>query len=174
VTGEPKAATKKTAIADLESFPKAGVAVVFGAGGGSGGALGEVLRSSGGFRHAVGCGRKSTPSIDLLDGASLSTRHGRIGDNRLGGWYSYRASEAALTQHVGTAAVELARQSPDGICIALHPGTVTTALSAAFAATGLIVHTLAEASHHLHTAVYTRSVEASGGFFDWRGQPVPW
>ena len=68
--------------------------------------------------------------------ATLSARVGSIGDNRLGGWYSYRASKAALNQLVRTAAVELARRSPDALCIALHPGTVATALSTPFAATG--------------------------------------
>jgi NAD(P)-dependent dehydrogenase (short-subunit alcohol dehydrogenase family) len=58
--------------------------------------------------------------------ATLSARVGSIGDNRLGGWYAYRASKAALNQLVRTAAVELARRSPDTICVASHPGTVAT------------------------------------------------
>jgi NAD(P)-dependent dehydrogenase (short-subunit alcohol dehydrogenase family) len=81
--------------------------------------------------------------------ATLSARVGSIGDNRLGGWYSYRASKAALNQLVRTAAVELAHRSPEGICIALHPGTVATALSAPFSAIELDVHTPAEASRQL-------------------------
>jgi NAD(P)-dependent dehydrogenase (short-subunit alcohol dehydrogenase family) len=98
--------------------------------------------------------------------ATLSARVGSIGDNRLGGWYSYRASKAALNQLVRTAAVELARRSPEGICIALHPGTVATALSAPFSATELDVHTPAEASRQLLAAVDKLLVEANGGFFD--------
>jgi len=106
--------------------------------------------------------------------ATLSARVGSIGDNRLGGWYSYRASKAALNQLVRTAAVELARRCPDGICVALHPGTVATALSAPFAAAGLEVHTPAEAARHLLAVVESLSAEANGHFFDWRGEPVPW
>ncbi len=106
--------------------------------------------------------------------ATLSARVGSIGDNRLGGWYSYRASKAALNQLVRTAAVELARRCPDGICVALHPGTVATALSAPFAASGLEVHTPAEAARHLLAVVDSLSAEANGHFFDWRGEPVPW
>lgn len=106
--------------------------------------------------------------------ATLSARVGSIGDNRLGGWYSYRASKAALNQLVRTAAVELARRCPDGICVALHPGTVATALSAPFAAAGLEVHTPAEAARHLLAVVDSLSAEANGHFFDWRGEPVPW
>ena len=249
MTGLPKLSTGATSIVDLGSFPKAGVAVIFGAGGGIGGALVEALSSTGSFGHVVGFSRKTSPSIDLMDEpsleraatfaaemgelrlvidatgflhddrqgpekswrqldagnlarsfalnaigpalimkhvlpllprsgkavfATLSARVGSIGDNRLGGWYSYRASKAALNQLVRTAAVELARRSPEGICIALHPGTVATALSSPFAATGLEVHTSAEASRHLLAVVNKLYIEANGGFFDWRGQPVPW
>ena len=106
--------------------------------------------------------------------ACLSARVGSIGDNRLGGWYSYRASKAALNQLVRTAAVELARQSPDALCIAIHPGTVATALSAPFATTGLEVHEPAAAARNLLGVLDQLTAEASGGFFDWRGQPVPW
>jgi NAD(P)-dependent dehydrogenase (short-subunit alcohol dehydrogenase family) len=106
--------------------------------------------------------------------ATLSARVGSISDNRLGGWYSYRASKAALNQLVRTAALELARRSPEAICIALHPGTVATSLSAPFAAAGLEVHTPADASRHLLAVIDKLDVAANGGFFDWRGEPVPW
>ncbi len=64
--------------------------------------------------------------------ATLSARVGSIQDNRLGGWYSYRASKAALNMLVRTAAIELARTRPDLVCLALHPGTVETTLSDPF------------------------------------------
>ena len=64
--------------------------------------------------------------------AALSARVGSISDNRLGGWYSYRASKAALNQLVRTFAIELARKKPDAFCVALHPGTVDTGLSKPF------------------------------------------
>ena len=106
--------------------------------------------------------------------ATLSARVGSIGDNRLGGWYAYRASKAALNQLVRTAALELARRSPEGICVALHPGTVATTLSAPFTPTGYNARTPAEAARHMLTVVNKLSAEANGGFFDWRGEPVPW
>jgi NAD(P)-dependent dehydrogenase (short-subunit alcohol dehydrogenase family) len=62
----------------------------------------------------------------------ISARVGSIEDNRLGGWYGYRAAKAALNQFVRTAAIELARQKPEAICVALHPGTVETRLSEPF------------------------------------------
>ncbi|QZD95191.1 SDR family NAD(P)-dependent oxidoreductase [Qipengyuania gelatinilytica] len=64
--------------------------------------------------------------------AALAARVGSIGDNRLGGWYSYRASKAALVMLIRTLSVELARKKPDAFCAALHPGTVGTALSKPF------------------------------------------
>ena len=64
--------------------------------------------------------------------AALSARVGSIGDNRLGGWPGYRASKAALNQIIRTLAIELARTRPQTICVALHPGTVDTPLSAPF------------------------------------------
>lgn len=66
--------------------------------------------------------------------AVLSAKVGSISDNRLGGWYGYRASKAALNQIVRTAAIELARTHPRAIVAALHPGTVATELSAPFTA----------------------------------------
>jgi NAD(P)-dependent dehydrogenase (short-subunit alcohol dehydrogenase family) len=106
--------------------------------------------------------------------ATLSARVGSIGDNKLGGWYSYRASKAALNQIVRTASIELARRAPQALCVALHPGTVATALSAPFAKSGSAVLTPANAAQHLLTVIDRLEPVDSGGFFDWRGAPVPW
>ncbi|WP_137752595.1 SDR family NAD(P)-dependent oxidoreductase [Sphingopyxis sp. L1A2A] len=64
--------------------------------------------------------------------AALSARVGSIGDNRSGGWYSYRAAKAALNQLVRGFAIAEARRNPDAVVVALHPGTVDTGLSAPF------------------------------------------
>ena len=106
--------------------------------------------------------------------ATLSARVGSIGDNRLGGWYAYRASKAALNQMVRTAAIELARRAPLAVCIALHPGTVATGLSAPFAKSGLEVRQPAESARHLLAVVDRLNSGDSGGFYDWRGARVPW
>ena len=106
--------------------------------------------------------------------ATLSARVGSIGDNRLGGWYAYRASKAALNQLVRTAAIELSRRRPEALAVALHPGTVATPLSAPFAKSGLEVHDPAAAARHLLAVIDGLGVESSGGFFDWRGHAVPW
>ena len=106
--------------------------------------------------------------------ATLSARVGSIGDNRLGGWYSYRASKAALNQLVRTAAIELNRRSPNAVCVALHPGTVDTGLSASFAKTGLEVQTSALAAERLLQVIAKLKAEDSGGFLDYSCATVPW
>ena len=106
--------------------------------------------------------------------ATLSAKVGSIGDNRLGGWYSYRASKAALNQLVHTAAIELARRKPEAICVALHPGTVDTELSAPFAKSGLEVQTPAAAAARLLAVIDGLTAADSGGFFNHRGEALPW
>lgn len=64
--------------------------------------------------------------------AALSARVGSIGDNRLGGWYGYRASKAALNQFIRTLSVEQRRRNDRSIVVGLHPGTVDTGLSKPF------------------------------------------
>ena len=106
--------------------------------------------------------------------ATLSAKVGSIGDNRLGGWYTYRASKAALNQLVHTAAIELARRHPAAICVALHPGTVHSALSAPFAKTGLEVRAPEEAAQRLLAVLDGLQASDSGGFFNHDGQMLPW
>lgn len=104
----------------------------------------------------------------------LSAKVGSIGDNALGGWYGYRASKAALNQIVRTASIELARRNRQAVCVALHPGTVDTALSQPFAKAGLTVRSPAVAAGELLTVLAGLTPAQSGGFFDYRGQPLPW
>ena len=103
--------------------------------------------------------------------AVLSARVGSIGDNRLGGWYSYRASKAALNQVVRTAAVEVARRRPQAVLLALHPGTVRTGLSAPFtdADQGM---TAADAARRL--LLVMDAATESGTFLDYGGAVVAW
>lgn len=64
--------------------------------------------------------------------AALSARVGSISDNRLGGWYAYRASKAALNMIIKNAAIEISRLNKQAIIVGLHPGTVNTNLSKPF------------------------------------------
>lgn len=106
--------------------------------------------------------------------ATLSARVGSIGDNQLGGWYSYRASKAGLNQLVRTASIELRRRQPEAICVALHPGTVDTLLSSPFSKADLDVQSPELAAKRLLAVMDRLSATDSGGFFDHRGEPVPW
>jgi NAD(P)-dependent dehydrogenase (short-subunit alcohol dehydrogenase family) len=106
--------------------------------------------------------------------ATLSAKVGSIGDNQLGGWYSYRASKAALNQLVHTAAIELRRRAPQAVCVALHPGTVDTALSAPFGKQGLHVRTPEACAALLLDLVDQLDAAASGGFFAPDGTVLPW
>jgi NAD(P)-dependent dehydrogenase (short-subunit alcohol dehydrogenase family) len=106
--------------------------------------------------------------------AMLSAKVGSIGDNSLGGWYGYRASKAALNQLVKTAAIELTRRNKNSLCVALHPGTVATALSSPFAKTGLNVRPAPEAAADLLRVVRGLQASATGQFFDYHGAPLPW
>lgn len=105
--------------------------------------------------------------------AALSARVGSIGDNRLGGWYSYRAAKAALNQLIHTAAVEIARSHPKAIVAALHPGTVETPLTRKYLGRHPAVAP-EEAARNLLSVIDRLTPTDTGGFFDWAGKRVPW
>jgi NAD(P)-dependent dehydrogenase (short-subunit alcohol dehydrogenase family) len=104
--------------------------------------------------------------------AVLSARVGSIGDNALGGWYSYRASKAALNQLIRTASIELKRTHKQLICIALHPGTVATAFTRNYPNHKAVPP--AQAARNLLNVIENLSPKDSGLFFDWAGKEVPW
>ena len=104
--------------------------------------------------------------------AALSARVGSISDNRLGGWVGYRASKAALNMIVQTLSLELRRTHPAALCVALHPGTVETALSDPFSRNAVRVTPQAAAANLLGV-LSTLTPEDSGGCFAWDGQRIP-
>ena len=106
--------------------------------------------------------------------ALLSARVGSIADNRLGGWYGYRASKAALNQIARTAAIEIARSRPEAVIAALHPGTVDTAMSRPFQANVMpeSLFTPARSAACLAKVLGDLSPADSGGFFDWKGEAI--
>ncbi|MCC5984834.1 MAG: SDR family NAD(P)-dependent oxidoreductase [Rhodobacteraceae bacterium] len=105
--------------------------------------------------------------------AALSARVGSIGDNRAGGWHSYRASKAALNQIIRGAAIELGRSHPRAVCVALHPGTVQTDLTGKYLGRHPAVPP-SEAAANLLRVIDGLGPTDSGGFFDWAGKPIPW
>ena len=105
--------------------------------------------------------------------AVLSARVGSIGDNGIGGWYSYRASKAALNQIVHGAAIELGRSHKDNITVALHPGTVETPFTAAYAGHHKTVSPDTAATN-LIGVVDGLTRADTGGFFDYAKEAIPW
>lgn len=105
--------------------------------------------------------------------AMLSAKVGSIGDNRLGGWYSYRASKAALNMIVKTAAIEAARTQPNTVLVALHPGTVNSRLSQPFK--GESIGRPAEvAAADMLRVLDALTPADSGAFRSYDGAALPW
>ena len=107
--------------------------------------------------------------------SALSARVGSISDNRLGGWYAYRASKAALNMILKTLAIEHGRRSKDTIILGLHPGTVDTALSKPFqgnVAEGKLF-TPEFCAEKLLDVIDAATPDYSGNLYDWAGKPIP-
>lgn len=108
--------------------------------------------------------------------AVLSARVGSIGDNRLGGWYAYRASKAALNMLLQTAAVEYARRAPQVKLVAFHPGTTNSPLSRPFQSRvpqgklfepGFVAGRLLDVLDEL-------APDGMLSYVDYDGRPIPW
>lgn len=104
--------------------------------------------------------------------AVLTARVGSIGDNGLGGWYSYRASKAAANQIVRTAAIEIKRKHNQAVVVAMHPGTVETPFTKSYP--GHRKQQPSQAAANILNVLDTLTPEDTGGFFDWAGKRVPW
>jgi NAD(P)-dependent dehydrogenase (short-subunit alcohol dehydrogenase family) len=104
---------------------------------------------------------------------SLSAKVGSIEDNRLGGWYSYRASKAALNMLIKTASIEWARTKPNAILIAMHPGTVNSRLSKPFRGEQ-IGRTPIDAVIDMFRVIENLRKEDSGSFISYSGEKLPW
>ncbi|KAF5190462.1 C-factor [Thalictrum thalictroides] len=108
--------------------------------------------------------------------ANISARVGSIGDNRLGGWHSYRSSKSALNQLTKTLSVEFARRKDAIICILLHPGTVDTDLSKPFQKNvpQEKLFTKEYSVQKLLGIINNVNSTDNGKFFAWDGQEIPW
>jgi len=104
---------------------------------------------------------------------TLSAKVGSIEDNRLGGWYSYRASKAALNMLIKTASIELARTKPNVALIAMHPGTVNSRLSKPFRGEQIGRPPL-DAVTDMFNVIENLTIEDSGSFLSYSGEKLPW
>ena len=118
--------------------------------------------------------------VPLLDSenksvfATLSAKVGSISDNGFGGWYSYRASKAALNQLIKTASIEMKVKNKQAIFLALHPGTVKSNLSQPFQKTNLKIQEPEESAKHLVKIINSVDQSQTGKFFNWDGSELPW
>jgi NAD(P)-dependent dehydrogenase (short-subunit alcohol dehydrogenase family) len=104
---------------------------------------------------------------------TLSAKVGSIEDNRLGGWYSYRASKAALNMMIKTASIEWARTKPNTALIAMHPGTVNSRLSKPFRGEQIGRPGL-DAVADMFRVIEGLEKEDSGSFVSYSGEKLPW
>lgn len=108
--------------------------------------------------------------------AVLSAMVGSIGDNRLGGWYGYRASKAAVNQFMRTLAVECRRSHPELCITAIHPGTTDTALSRPFQSNVVAakLYDSATSAGRILQVISREKADQSGRFVNWDGNVIPW
>ncbi|MFK8051474.1 MAG: SDR family NAD(P)-dependent oxidoreductase [Woeseiaceae bacterium] len=107
--------------------------------------------------------------------ATLSARVGSISDNRLGGWYAYRAAKAAQNMLTKTLSIELKRTHRKIRVVALHPGTVDTDLSAPFNATNTKKRfSVGQSVTYLLKVLEQLDEQDNGKFFAWDGQEIAW
>lgn len=123
-------------------------------------------------KHLMPLLKHKSPSIF----ATISAKVGSIGDNRLGGWYGYRASKAALNMFLKTAAIEYSRRNPNTTLVLLHPGTTDTQLSKPFqrgVPPEKLFSTERTVSQLLNVLSQVTPAD-SGEFFSWDGSRLPW
>jgi NAD(P)-dependent dehydrogenase (short-subunit alcohol dehydrogenase family) len=108
--------------------------------------------------------------------AALSAMVGSISDNRLGGWYGYRASKAALNQMMKTLSIECRSRYPRGRILAIHPGTTDTDLSRPFQRSVKPGRLFApeQTAARILQVIYAGSADQSGAFLSWDGRQIPW
>ena len=106
----------------------------------------------------------------------FSARVGSISDNHLGGWYSYRASKAALNMLLKTAAIEYQRRAPNVSLVAFHPGTTDTPLSRPFQKNVPVEKLLTPTfvAERLLTILNQLPAVGTLRFIDWQGKVIEW
>ncbi|MBG23975.1 MAG: short-chain dehydrogenase [Idiomarinaceae bacterium] len=106
----------------------------------------------------------------------LSAKVGSITDNYLGGWYSYRASKAALNMLLKTASIELGRSHKQLVIAAVHPGTTDTELSAPFQERlpADKLYTPEQSAQRIAQVIENLTTEQSGKLLHWDGTELPY
>lgn len=122
------------------------------------------------IKHVLAC----MPRDHTFIFGTLSARVGSISDNHLGGWYSYRASKAALNMIIKTAAIEVGRKNKHAVMVGVHPGTVDSKLSKPFQ--NNVPHeklfTPEQSAQYLANVIAGLTTEHSGKVLDWKGECI--
>ncbi|CAL1577919.1 unnamed protein product [Knipowitschia caucasica] len=108
--------------------------------------------------------------------ANITAKVGSIGDNGLGGWYSYRLSKAALNMATKNLSIELGRARPKVLCVSLHPGTLNTDLSRPYHK-NVPKDKLFTTEHSVNCLMHiidTLDINRTGKAFNWDGTELPW
>ncbi|WP_085792834.1 SDR family NAD(P)-dependent oxidoreductase [Roseivivax jejudonensis] len=121
------------------------------------------------LKHAIRLVPRASPAVM----ATLSARVGSIGDNAIGGWYSYRTAKAAVNQVIRSAAIEFGRSHRHLACVALHPGTVETAFTEKYADSHPTVDA-GTAARRLVDVMEGLTADHTGRFFDYAFKEIPW
>lgn len=106
---------------------------------------------------------------------SISAKVGSIEDNQMGGWYSYRASKAALNMLIKTISIEFQRKRKNCLVLAIHPGTTITELSRPFIKnTQYQLHSPIETAENILSIIDQKEISETGSFFSWSGERILW
>ena len=106
---------------------------------------------------------------------SISAKVGSISDNRMGGWYAYRASKAALNMFLKNIALEYERKNQECLVLSIHPGTTVTELSNPYIEkTSLKLHSPEETAKNILSVIEGKTLEENGKFYSWDGEELPW
>ncbi len=107
--------------------------------------------------------------------SAISAKVGSIGDNKLGGWYGYRASKAALNMLIKNIAIEFNRRGSKCMVSAIHPGTTITDLSKPFnKKTNYILHSPMESAQNILKVLDGVEVSEKAYFHSWDNSFIPW
>ncbi|KAM8852457.1 C-signal [Synchiropus picturatus] len=131
-----------------------------------------LLKGSGGFGQQPQDKAKQHSGVIV----NITAKVGSIGDNGLGGWYSYRMSKAALNMATRNLSIELSRSRPKVVCVSLHPGTVDTDLSRPYHR-NVPKDKLFSAQHSvdcLMRIIEGLDLDRSGKAYSWDGAQLPW
>jgi NAD(P)-dependent dehydrogenase (short-subunit alcohol dehydrogenase family) len=108
--------------------------------------------------------------------ALMSARVGSIGDNKLGGWFSYRTSKSGINQLVRSTDIFLKmKNGSKAMCVGLHPGTVKTSLSEEFwdSTPKEKLFSPEYSAEQLISVINGLEESGRGKCWDWQGKEIP-